>query len=313
LAEPEASGHPGVLTAGRAETPSAAHAQGALGEKRLNGAWLAILAVIAFSTSPVLVLGAAPLSPAEITVGRLLSAALAVWILARLSRQPLWPRRADLPLFMLFGLITAAHFLTYIASLNYTTIAHSLAIVYTAPVFVALFSAWLLKEPIARRKWLGVVVTVLGIAILAGLEPRTNSRMVIGDLLALGSAITFGLYSVAGRSQRERYGLFTYAGTVYVLAALFTLPAAALTFTPAGFRMVPLLALLGAGLIPLGIGHTLYNSALRRTHATTCNLIATQEVTGGVLLGAIFLRQIPAPNEIAGALIALIGIAVVLI
>jgi drug/metabolite transporter (DMT)-like permease len=137
--------------------------------------------------------------------------------------------------------------------------------------------------------------------------------MVVGDLLALCCAITFGLYSVAGRSQRERYGLFTYAGTVYGLAALWMLPAAAVAFTPAGYQWHSLLALLGAGLIPLAAGHTMYNAALRRTHATTVNLIATQEVTGGVILGAILLGQVPQPNEIAGAAIALAGIALVLI
>ena len=281
--------------------------------RRQSGAWLAVVAVVAFSTSPVLVLGAAPLSAPEITVGRLGSGALAVWILALVSRQPLFPRRADLLRFAGFGLITALHFLTYIASLNFTTIAHSLAIVYTAPVFVALFSAWWLDEPIPRRKWLGVGVTVLGIAVLAGLEPRMDRRMIIGDLLALVSAVAFGLYSVAGRSQRERYGLFTYAGTVYGLAALWALPAAAWAFTPAGYHVKPLLSVLGAGLIPLGTGHTLYNAALRRTHATIVNLIATQEVTGGVLLGALLLGQVPATNEIAGAAIALTGIVLVLV
>ena len=277
-----------------------------------SGVLLAVLAVIMFSTSPVLVLWAAPLSPFEITLGRLAVAAVVAGLLAQLNRQALWPARADLPRFIGFGFITALHFLSYIASLNFTTIAHSLAIVYTAPLFVTLFSSWFLREPIARRKWLGVAVTVAGIAILAGFEPRLDRRMILGDLLALVSAITFGLYSVAGRSQRERYGLFTYAGTVYGLAALWALPAAALSFTPAGYNVRSLLALLGAGLIPLGTGHTLYNAALRRTHATTVNLIATQEVTGGVLLGALFLSQIPQVNEIAGAAVALAGIALVL-
>lgn len=279
---------------------------------RPHGALLAVLAVIMFSTSPVLVLWAAPLSPFEITVGRLAVATIVVGLLARFNRQALWPGRADLPRFVGFGFITAIHFLSYIASLNFTTIAHSLAIVYTAPLFVTLFSGWLLKEPIPRRKWVGVVVTVAGIAILAGFEPRLDGQMILGDLLALVSAITFGLYSVAGRSQRERYGLFTYTGAVYGLAALWALPAAVLNFTPAGYNARSLLALLGAGLIPLGTGHTLYNAALRRTHATTVNLIATQEVTGGVLLGMLFLSQIPQVNEIVGAAVALVGIALVL-
>lgn len=274
---------------------------------------LAAAAVLFFSTSPVLILWAAPLRPFEITAGRLASAALAIWLLARLSHQPMLPRRADLPRFAAFGLVTALHFLSYIASLSFTTIAHALALVYTAPIFVALFSAMWLREPIAPRKWAGVVVTVAGIAVLAGFEPRMNGRMLMGDLLALASAVTFGLYSVAGRSQRERYPLFTYAATVYGAAALWMLPLAALTFTPAGYHPGPLLALLGAGLLPLAAGHTLYNAALRRTHATTVNLIATQEVTGGVLLGALLLGQIPEANEVLGAAIALAGIFVVLI
>jgi drug/metabolite transporter (DMT)-like permease len=278
-----------------------------------SGVLLAVAAVVMFSTSPVFVLLAAPLSPYEITVGRLAIGATLVAILGRLNKQPLLPARAHLPRFALFGLIAAVHFLSYIASLNFTTIAHSLAVVYTAPIFVTLFSAWFLGEVVTRRKWFGVAVAVVGIAILAGFEPRWNQRMLIGDLLALVSAITFGLYSVAGRSQRERYGLFTYTGTVYGLGALWALPAALLAFTPAGYNTNSLLALLAAGLIPLGIGHTLYNAAVRRTHATIPNLIATQEVTGGILLGALFLNQIPTANELAGALVALIGIALVLI
>ncbi len=278
-----------------------------------TGVLLAVAAVSAFSTAPVLVLWAAPLSAFEITLGRLVTGAAAIWVLAQLNRQPHLPARTDLARFAGIGFITALHFICYIASLNFTTIAHALALVYTAPIFVALFSAWFLKEPIAPRKWIGVLVTVAGIAVLAGFEPRLNSRMVIGDLLALVSAVTYALYSIAGRSQRARYPLFTYAGTVYGLAALWALPAAVASFTPAGYTWRSVAALLGAGLIPLAAGHTLYNAALRRAHATTANLIATQEVTGGMILGALLLGQVPQANEIAGALVALIGIALVLV
>lgn len=278
-----------------------------------RGVLLAATAVIAFSASPIFVLASAPLSPFVITFGRLAVAAACTAALGRLARQPLLPERAHLPLFAGFGFITALHFLSYIASLSFTTIAQSLAIVYTAPIFVTLFSATLLGEPISRHKWLGVVVVVAGIAILVGFDPRMDGRMAFGDLLALASAITFGLYSVAGRSQRARYGLFTYTSTVYGMAALWALPAAALTFSLAGVGAGAAAALLAAGLIPLGIGHTLYNAALRRTHATVVNLIAAQEVTGGVLLGALLLGQMPQGNELVGAAVALVGIALVLI
>jgi drug/metabolite transporter (DMT)-like permease len=271
------------------------------------------LAVFFFSTSPVLTRWATPLSPYEIATGRLGVAALGILALMALRRERPHVARADLPRFVLFGLIAALHFLCYIASLSFTTIAHSLSIVYTAPIFVTLFSALLLKEPIPRRKWGGVLVTVIGVAILAGFEPRLNRTMLWGDLLALGSAITFGLYSVAGRSQREHYPLFTYAATVYGLGALWMLPIAAANFTPSGYTPVSILSVIGLGILPLGFGHTLYNAALRRTHATKVNLIATQEVTGGILLGMLLLGEMPGLNEIVGVVVTLAGIALVVL
>jgi drug/metabolite transporter (DMT)-like permease len=86
-----------------------------------------------------------------------------------------------------------------------------------------------------------------------------------------------------------------------------------LSYTPAGVLPRSWLAVFLAGLLPLGMGHTLYNAALRRTHATIVNLIATQEVTGAVILGMLFFGQMPQPNEIVGAAVALVGIALVLI
>ena len=281
-----------------------------------SGVLLALAAVVMFSTSPVFVLLAAPLSPYEITVGRLAVGAGLVIVLGRLNKQPLLPARAHLPIFTLFGLITAVHFLSYIASLNFTTIAQSLAIVYTAPIFVTIFSAWLLKEtdqraqvggrgdhgrrhrcsrdPVRRQARL-VRRHAVWRPARAHIAP---SRSACTRLPAGRSVSDTGCLRIRGRCTRwVRYGLC---------------PRRCSTFTPAGYNPKSLLALVAAGLIPLGIGHTLYNASLRRVHATIPNLIATQEVTGGILLGILVLNQIPQPNEIAGVLVSLVGIAIVL-
>ncbi len=285
-------------------------------EERVGLSYVA-LAVLFFSSSAVLVRWAAPLSPYEIATGRLLVAALAVLGLSALTERRNGRRAAvgltghDLPRFALIGLVTALHFFLYIASLGFTTIAHSLAIVYTSPIFVTLLSAWLLREPIPRRKWGGILLAVIGVAILAGFEPRLTSRMLLGDLMALGSAVAYGFYSVAGRSQRERFPLLTYAGTVYAVAALWTLPIAALNLSLPAYGVRQVLAMVGLGIGPLALGHTLYNAALRKAHATSVNLIATQEVTGGVLLGFLLLGEVPSLNSLIGAAITLVGIVLV--
>ncbi len=283
------------------------------GSEERRGVWLAVLAVFCFSTAPVLVILADPVSPYEKAFWRLAVAALSVGLLARLQRQPQVYNRRDVGRFLLFGLVTAVHFLAFIAAFSFTTIAHALTITYTAPVFVTLFSTWLLKEPIPPRKFIGIAGVILGIGVQAGLEPVLTPRMLIGDGLALIAAVAYALYSVIGRSQRQRYPLLSYALALYAAAALWLAPAGLVTFTPSGYGARQILALVGLGIVPLALGHTLYNAAVRRVHPTYVNLISSQEVTGGIILGMLFLGQIPSLNSVAGALITLAGVVLVLL
>ena len=68
-----------------------------------------------------------------------------------------------------------------------------------------------------------------------------------------------------------------------------------------------------SGLLPIGIGHTLYNASMRYISATKTNLVATQEITGGVILAAIVLAEIPSGATIIGAAINLAGIFLVIL
>ncbi len=275
-------------------------------------------AVLLFSLSPVLTRWAlGGVGPWEATFWRLLVAGVAVLAAARLRGQPL-PGRSALPLFALIGLVAALHFLFYIASLQYTTIAHSLALVYTAPVFVALFG-WLTGgEQLSARKWGGIAVVVAGVAVLTGFASTggmagIDRRMALGDLLALGSAVTFAIYSLAGRSQRHAHGLFAYAGSVYTLAALWTLPVALLTWSRGGYTVPVVASLLALALLPLGVGHTLYNGALRRTSATVVNVVATQELSLGVLWGVLLLGEVPSAEALVGAGLTFLGVLLVIL
>lgn len=278
-----------------------------------RGIGFVALAVLLFSTSPVLIRWAADsLTSFEIAAGRLLVAAALVGGLA-LARRERLPARREWGRFAFYGLVTALHFALYIAALEYTTIAHALALVYTAPIFVAIFSWLVLKESLTLRKWIGIAVAVAGVAVLAGFEPTLTPRMLIGDGLAVGSAICFGIYSVAGRSQRARFSLIAYAGTVYTAGALWLLPVAAANFSPGGYSWPAILSVVALGALPLGLGHTLYNAALRRVSATVVNLVATQEVTGGIVLGILFLQEIPTVATLIGALVTLAGIVLVVL
>src|SRR5579885_445591 len=279
------------------------------------------IAVVFFSTSPIFVRWSQPFSSVEVAFWRLAIATLLVAVMGLITRQRLLLKRQELPRFLFYGLVTALHFIFYIASLSFTTIAHTLALVYTSPIFVTIFSAIFLREPLPWRKYLGIGVAVIGVAIMAGFQPHytacdlqgTGQCMILGDSLAVLSAICLAIYSVVGRSERDRHPLFRYTANVYGLAALWLLPATLYFAFQHAYPPGAVAAVLALGIFPLGLGHTLYNAAVRKVHATYANLIATQEVTGGIVLAIFLLGEIPSPVTILGVLVTLIGILGVLL
>ena len=280
-----------------------------------TGIGLAVLAVLLFSTSSVFIRLAAPISPYEITFWRMVVAAGTAGLgLALFGHKAKLPRERR---YILYGLVAALHFLLFVTAVTYTSIAHALAITYLAPVFIAVASWRFLGERLTSRQVAGGVIALAGIAILVGFEPRLSRRMLLGDALALLSAACYAAYSLAGRLERVRQGLLPYATTVYGLAAVWLIPAFVAGFVQGAgagaYNSKTVLALLGAGILPLGLGHTLYNASLRRIPATYANLIASQEVTGGVLLGVALLSEVPSANSIAGAAVAIAGIVLVLL
>ncbi len=302
-----------------AETQTPATSSTSPGTQSKHGLLYVCIAVSFFATSPIFVRWSQPFTPVEIAFWRLAVATVLVATMGLLTRQSIWLKRQDLPRFLFYGLVTALHFLFYIASLSFTTIAHALSIVYTSPIFVTLFSIFILREPLAIRKYLGIGVTIIGLAILVGFEPHYTSCslngqcMILGDSLALLAAFCFGIYSIAGRGERARHPLFRYTTNVYGLAALWLLPLTLYFAFQHAYPLTAVGAVIALGIFPLGLGHTLYNAAIRHVHATYANLIATQEVTTGVLLGVLLLHEFPSATAIIGGIIMLVGIAWVLI
>ncbi len=300
---------------------------------------LAVAAVALFSTSAVLVRMAQGFGPLEVASYRLIAGALFIGLIAAATGSGLRPAGAPGPL-LAAGAAAAVHFGFYIASLYRTSITHSLVLVNLSPVLAMPLATVFLGEPFERRRVPGVLLTIAGLAVMVGLEPTLTRDNLVGDAMALLAALAYAVYSIIGRTQRRGVSLLTYTFWVYLTAGVLLLPpalwqaglfagwsgpgaavtglaagagAGAAAAAPADGGLLPgVAAILLLALLPTAGGHTLYNAALRRADAVTVNLIATQEVTGGVLLGLLFLGEAPTLQAAAGGLLALFGLYLVL-
>ncbi len=269
------------------------------------------LGVLAVSWAAILV-RLADAAPLAVAAWRLLlagAATLAFALLRRRRELAALDRRA-LALLAGAGLALAVHFATWVSSLRLTSIASSVALVTTQPVWVALLSRAFLREQIARRAAAGIALAVVGGGIMAGADVALGRAALLGDLLALLGAMAAALYFVAGRRVRARLSLGAYVGIVYPVAALGLLAAALAAGAPlAGYGGRTWLALFLLAAVPQLLGHSLLNWSLRWLSGTFVAVTILAEPVMAVLLAIPVLGEWPTPAQLVGGAVLLAGVA----
>jgi drug/metabolite transporter (DMT)-like permease len=214
------------------------------------------------------------------------------------------------------GLLLGVHFATWISSLSFTTVAASVSLVATTPLWVALMSWAFLRRAPTLTVLLGVLLAVAGGAIIAfGDLLRTPTAAsapapLLGDALALVGAVAIAGYLLLGRSaQRRGLGIDAYAGVAYALAALVLLPLPAVAglsyvdYPPATFGWILALAL-----VPQLVGHTGINFAMRHLDPTRVATATLLEPVGAALLALALFAEVPSAATAVGAAILLAGV-----
>ena len=121
------------------------------------------------------------------------------------------------------GLALAAHFGTWVTSLDHTSLAHSLLFVTSHPIIIVAGTALLVRRP-HRLETIGALVGLLGAGITL-LDASNDGEVTLwGDMLAFAGAITVVGYIVAGRILREWMPVFVYAVPVTLIGGILLIP-----------------------------------------------------------------------------------------
>lgn len=286
-----------------------------------------LIGILAVSTASIFIRFAQKDAPSLIIAAyRLVLASLVLLPFA------LWRHRAELRglgfrqigLALLSGTFLALHFSVWITSLELTSVASSVVLVTTTPLWVALFSPIFLRERPNRVVFVGLFLaliggTVVGLADSCSLNGNGIScpslvtffhrQAFLGDFLALAGAWFAAGYLMIGRNLRKGMSLTTYTFVVYGASAVVMIGIIGVARLPVtGYSPPVYLWLLLLALIPQLIGHSVFNWALAYLPVVFVSVALLGEPVGSTILAYFFLHEIPNLMKLIGGGIILIGI-----
>lgn len=210
------------------------------------------------------------------------------------------------------GVALAVHFATWIASLSYTSVAASVLLVNTAPLFTLAFTRVFLHERIAPVVVGATGIAMAGAVLIAAGDWTGSASSLTGALLAVAGAVTLSLYHVIGRGLRSALPLPAYIFGVWSTAAA-TLAVIVLAggapFTGHPARTMTALAALA--LVPTLAGHGLVNRSLRLLPAPTVGLFLLGEPLCAAVLAYVAFGETPGTLTLAGGALVLAALALV--
>lgn len=270
---------------------------------------LIVLGVTAVSTSaPLIRAAAAPAFAIAFWRNAMASGLLVPFTMLRARDEVRDLTRREQRLIALAGVLLAAHFATWIPSLSFTSVASSTALVATQPVWAALIARYH-GDRIPGLGWAGIWLSVVGAAILTGIDLHFDARALTGDVLALVGGFFAAAYVTVGAEVRRSvtttvYTTFCYATTSVLLLVLILVTRTEWT----GFGAKSWLAIVGLTIGAQLLGHSVFNRVLKTTSATVVSIAILFEIVGATLLAAVFLDERPRAVALPAALVIMAGV-----
>jgi drug/metabolite transporter (DMT)-like permease len=219
--------------------------------------------------------------------------------------------RRNLSYAILAGVFLGLHFATWISSLSLTSVAASVSLVASQPLWVALLGWIFLKQPPSFLVLLGAMIAVTGGAVISFSDYGAGTASLLGNSLAIIGAIGGAAYLLLGRAaQRHGLTLNGYIGVAYSTAAVVLLPWPLIfghsytDYSLPTFGWIIVLAL-----IPQLVGHTGINYAMKYLSPTLVATLLLLEPLGASLFALILFQETPTLTTALGAVVLLSGVA----
>ncbi len=248
------------------------------------------------------------LEPVEMISARFLLAAPTLFLIIKAKKLNPW-RVAMKGRLVFASFIVFLHFWVMAVGMKETTASNTAWILTTAPIFIAILSWVYLKEPFNRWQWLGLAVACAGVVALVYNGDLNNLGWINsrGDVIVLGSCVTWAIYTVATRRITEQVNPLVATFWMTAIAGLVFVPYTLITSGPSLYlhlRRETTISLLFLGIFCLAMAFWLWSEGLKRQPAAEVGVwlyveplitmiaawvLIDERVTLWLLLGAVLI------------------------
>lgn len=282
----------------------------------LKTIFIIIIGILSVSSASIFIKFCDDVSAIMISTYRLVISSLILLTINLFKRKPLFSYNRSIYIWgMVGGLFLSLHFITWISSLKYTSVASSVVLVDTNPIFVSILSYFFLKEKHSISLVFAILLSISGGILIAtgdsGLQNLiiTSNKALIGDMLAICGAISGSAYLVIGSKLRKRLDIIAYITIVYTFSAIFLLIISLimkLEFT--GYKSSSYIFMVLLAIGPQLLGHSSFNWALRHLNPTFVSITILGEPICASFLACIIFNEKIKSIQFIGIILIFIGI-----
>jgi len=258
---------------------------------------LILLAIIFWGTSFVATKTVLyEIKPATIIILRLILASILLTIIALLTKRKFSLNLKSHGWIFILALVAVFHLWIQVTGLQYTTAANTGWIIGTAPVFMAILGFVFYKERITLLQFLGILVALAGLLLLIGKGDITNIGLIEnqGDLLVLGSAFTWGVYSMVNKKISLSYSPLMTILYLFLMMAVIIIPFNLNTETISSvinLSFISWMWILFLGIFCSGVAYVVWAQALRDMESAKVGAFLYFEPLVTVIAAWFFLQE----------------------